>query len=601
MSKFRVTQELVAKQYGNPEYQKQLIQMERLSRKWSKWGYLEGIEDSTVKRNVATLLQNQGVQVLREQNLTGKHGAHEQWSGIALPLIRRIFATLLANEIMSVQPMNAPTGLVFTLDFTWANDRPGFSKGDSIYGLPFDENETWKDRYPYGEGLFNYTKNQFETLVPATSEGITVRLAKLEDVRFDSEITIPTVKDVPEGADPDLYNPYRVISIPTTVTNTTNKSLKDLLIDPNAIRSFIIEHDDIREIFPGYFKATPDPTDTNWPPKLAILNFVVKVGDDFYESDIGESAESTDVDIPFESGNFKLTYVIQTFDEMRGDFEAGMQGKSPGSGDKVTDGAEISFDTYAPTPEIPEVNIKLTSQMIGAITKKLKATFSPEIEEDIRSYSNLDVEEQLTKVMTGIIGLEIDREMIDMLLQNSYGSVERWSTIPSEIWRKETGRFEAVPNLHRGSLNEWYMTLVNKIQKVSNMIHKKTLRAGATFLIVSPEVATVIESIPGFSPDTDGAKSVFNMGTEKVGTINKRWTVYKYPDMDTNRILVGYKGDSIYDAGAVYAPYIPIITTPLFPDPSTLVRIFGMHTRYAKQMLRPEFYGNIIVKGLENV
>jgi hypothetical protein len=188
--------------------------------------------------------------------------------------------------------------------------------------------------------------------------------------------------------------------------------------------------------------------------------------------------------------------------------------------------------------------------------------------------------------------------MIDMLIANSYHTIERWSTVPSEMFDPKTKKFEKITGLHRGSLNEWFATLINKVQKVSNQIHTKTMRHGATFLVVHPDVATIIESIPGYMPDTDGKQSVFNMGTEKVGSINKRWTVYKYPYMDKNRILLGYKGDSLTDAGAVYAPYIPIVTTPVFPDPSTLLRIMGMHTRYAKQILRPEFYGQIFVKGV---
>lgn len=147
----------------------------------------------------------------------------------------------------------------------------------------------------------------------------------------------------------------------------------------------------------------------------------------------------------------------------------------------------------------------------------------------------------------------------------------------------------------------WFQTLGNKIQKVSNKIHQLTLRGGANFLVCSPDVATVIESIPGFSTNTDGDQAKFAMGVAKVGSLSNRWTIYKNPYMTDNVMLVGFRGTNFLETGAVYAPYIPLIQTPLVYDPVNFTPRRGVMTRYAKKMIRPEFYGKIIIGNLNEV
>ena len=147
----------------------------------------------------------------------------------------------------------------------------------------------------------------------------------------------------------------------------------------------------------------------------------------------------------------------------------------------------------------------------------------------------------------------------------------------------------------------WFQTLGTKVQKVSNKIHQLTLRGGANFLVCSPTVATILESIPGYAADTDGDKQQFAMGVQKVGSINSRFQVYKNPYMTENMILMGYRGAQFLETGAVYAPYIPLIMTPLVYDPNNFTPRKGVMTRYAKKMVRPEFYGKIAVAGLDTV
>jgi hypothetical protein len=86
------------------------------------------------------------------------------------------------------------------------------------------------------------------------------------------------------------------------------------------------------------------------------------------------------------------------------------------------------------------------------------------------------------------------------------------------------------------------------------------------------------------------------MGVQKIGAINSRYTVYKNPYMTENVILMGYKGNQFLETGAVFAPYIPLIMTPLVYDPSSFTPRKGIMTRYAKKMVRPDFYGKVLVR-----
>ena len=197
--------------------------------------------------------------------------------------------------------------------------------------------------------------------------------------------------------------------------------------------------------------------------------------------------------------------------------------------------------------------------------------------------------------------MEIDLEILDMLMSDAV-TQDYWSVTPGEDYNG-VGANEAAWNITTfyGTRFEWYQTLVAKIQKVSNEIHRLTLRGGANFVVVSPKVATILESIPGYSVDTDGNKAQFAMGVSKVGSINSRFQVYKNPYMTENTILVGFRGSNFLETGAVYSPYVPLIMTPLVYDPSDFTPRKGVMTRYAKKMIRPEFYGKIHCKNLDLV
>jgi hypothetical protein len=280
-----------------------------------------------------------------------------------------------------------------------------------------------------------------------------------------------------------------------------------------------------------------------------------------------------------------ILQTLQPTDNNRGDFEEGNTG----------------LNAANQPIAIPEINVAMSSEAIVAKTRKLKAVWTPEFAQDLNAYHSLDAEAELTSIMSEYISLEIDQEILGMLIESAGAGDEYWSAT-NNLAIGAGG----VVNSNLGFFNsqgQWFQTLGTKVQKLSNIIHQRTLRGGANFMVCSPTVATIIESIPGFSSNSDGdaAKMSYAFGVQKAGSMNGRYQVYKNPYMTDNTILLGYRGGQFLEAGAVFAPYIPLIMTPLVYDPTTFTPRKGLLTRYAKKMLRPEFYGRIFVSNLNTL
>jgi hypothetical protein len=523
---------------------------ERLARKWAKTGLLEGLASEADKNNMAMILENQAKQLLNETSQTGgtatfTAGTGEQWAGVALPLVRKVFGQISSKEFVSVQPMNLPSGLVFYLDFQYggsggANKSP-FNIGDSMYGdqggnTPFGNTNTGG---LYGAGRFGYSINNTSSV---TAINATASANWFTDFNAD-------------GAYTSSFTSYSVYSIPTS-------SLGDNY-DAKAIRGFYISGSGLAtitsaDILPAFTKIDG-----------GNLEFVALSG-------LG-SGSAAHVATVF--------FTLQPVDNKRGDFEQG----------------NTDLNSNNTTISIPEINVKLQSSAIVAKTRKLKAVWTPEFAQDLNAYHALDAEAELTSVMSEYIALEIDLEILDMLIDSAAAGTEYWT---AENNRALNGTQYTNNNLgFYNSQGQWFQTLGTKMQKLSNIIHQKTLRGGANFMILSPSVATVLESIPGFASTSDGdaAKSKYAFGVQKSGQLNNRYDVYKNPYMTENVILMGYRGGQFLEAGAVFAPYIPLIMTPLVYDPDTFVPRKGLLTRYAKKMVRPEFYGKIYVSGLNTI
>jgi hypothetical protein len=261
---------------------------------------------------------------------------------------------------------------------------------------------------------------------------------------------------------------------------------------------------------------------------------------------------------------------------------------------------ESNFDGASPSPEIPEIDIKVEALPVVAQTRKLRARWSPELAQDLNAYHSLDAEVELTQILSEQIALEIDREVLNDLLTQASAANYYWSRAPGKFLNKETGiqatQSQGAPAF-TGTVREWYETLVETIIDVANQIHRKTLRGSANFIVVGPDVATILEASvlykPAYNLDGDGQVSGMVIGAEKVGTLSNRFTVYKDPYFPRNKVLVGYKGGSYLETGYVYAPYVPLIVTPTIFAPEDFTPRKGVMTRYGKKMVRSDFYGTV--------
>ena len=529
----------------------------KLSSKWGKSGLLEGLKNETDRNTMSMLLENQAKQLVTEASSTGTQspgaGAYsgESWNGVALPLVRRVFGEIAAKEFVSVQPMNLPSGLVFYLDFKYGTNVVPFANNGSLYGANASNNVTdITSQSLYGAGKFGYSVNQYTQ--SAVAAVVSATSASWAEFNFDSDYSASVVAGGFKKIQVPLPTGYDINGVRAfTITSGST------ILATDVVQAFTTVSSNTASFFvTGSKFATAG---VNGAITLAALYY------DFAPQDSG-------------SGQF------------RGDFEDGVT-KNPGNA--------------APsTINIPEINVQLKSEAIVAKTRKLKAQWTPEFAQDLNAYHSVDAEAELTGILSQYISMEIDLELLDMLIQNAF-TVEAWSAVNNTTITVNNNVLSATPTVNTAGFYNtqggWFQTLGTKLQKVSNKIHQLTLRGGANFLVCSPTVATILESIPGFAADGDGEKMEFNFGIQKVGSLNSRYKVYKNPYMTENVILMGYKGAQFLECGAVFAPYVPLIMTPLLYDPSTFTPRKGLMTRYAKKMIRPDYYGKIFVSGLNTI
>ena len=519
----------------------------RLAKKWDATGLLEGLNSEIEKNNMSMILENQAKQLVVETSQTGTGGSFtagtgEQWAGVALPLVRKVFGQIAAKEFVSVQPMNLPSGLVFFLDFQYGTSKNPFTSGDSMYGDSSDNFGNTSTGGLYGAGRFTYSTNQFSASATATTAS-----ANLSDINYNSDYSA----SVAAG---------QVIKL-TVATSSISSD-----IDVLGVRGFVITS--------GSTVTLAD--------NLNEFNYLSGGNVVFF---VSQSAA------PAIGSSYVIEYNKDTRDNARGDFESGASYAVPN--------AESTSDIV-----IPQINVSMRSEAIVAKTKKLKAQWTPEFAQDLNAYHSLDAEAELTSTMSEYISLEIDLEILDMLIESAAAGTEYWSAVNNRtIVGTETASAQFGNAGFFNTQGQWFQTLGTKMQKLSNIIHQRTLRGGANFCVVSPTVATILESIPGFASTSNGDVSVatYAFGVQKMGQINNRYTVYKNPYMKENTILMGFKGSQFLETGAVFAPYIPLIMTPMVYDPDTFVPRKGLLTRYAKKMVRPEFYGKIYVNGLNTL
>lgn len=457
-----------------------------LERRWSNWGLLEGIKTKWDRQTAAVLLENQ--RLINEQSTDT--GDIAQFKRISIPLVRRIYPQLIANKIVSVQPLLGPTGLVYYLRFRYSSNK-GATRGATQPGFPGDD-----------------------------------ALSLQQLASGDGNL--------------DIWYTHQFVS-----AETQNNA------GGGTVLTYRLEHTPV---------LAGTMTGQVYDGSTLVYNFVVSAAGVFTFTAVGSPSPTVSAGtINLVTGVVQLTWSAD-----------------PGA-NSVVFNYEYNMEA---NQDLPEINLVVESEDIVAITRKLKAVWTYEAQQDLRSQHNLDAEAELTAVLAQEINLEIDREVLTDL-RNNAGTIAAWDF-----------------NTALGdTVKEKYESLYIKLVEISNVIHRKTLRGGANWLVCSPEVASIFETATaGFAP-TMSDTFTSSLGIQYVGTVNSKWRLYKDPLFPTGQILCGYKGDSYMDSGYFYAPYVPLTQTPVVLDPDSFTPRKGLITRYGKKLLREgaKFYGRMSI------
>jgi len=577
--------------------------------KWEQTGLLEGLGDERTKNTMAVLLENQAKELLRESSAMAS-GDVEGFASVAFPIVRRVFGGLIANDIVSVQPMSLPSGLIFFLDFQKSTadgnvaGSDGAATDPSVYGGLSGDGASQGGTSALGReikdgislagdpgGFYNLGGNHssptahFRVEMTLQHEGNVAAMGDDDrrSVRHDPDIMASgdTICILVSGGQASalLAEANGVLPAEDSVDRDGSAANLDLLRDATlagAAASGANRPDsagqagtDTAGVLGGGFTLARRLTHVNAAGQLVMV------------------ATATDGNTI--AGAFDVVLPIKDSFRSAGD---------PAGLGAVMGGAQWGLEG---TNSIPEIDIKVDSIAVTAVTKKLKAKWTPELAQDLNAYHSLDAEVELTGILSEQIALEIDQEILGDLVDGANGATLYWSRRPGKFLNRETGATianNAAPPDFTGTVSEWYETLVETVNDVSAQIHRKVLRGGANFLVCSPEVANILEFTSGFRASVVADQDRGSVGAVKAGSISKKWDVYVDPYFPRNVILIGRKGSSFLESGYVYAPYVPLQTTPTIFGPEDFVPRKGVMTRYAKQMVRPDMYGLVVVQDL---
>ncbi len=567
--------------------------------KWEKTGLLEGLNGDNQRNSMARLLENQAKELLREAS-TLAAGDVEGFAAVAFPIVRRVFAGLIANDLVSVQPMSLPSGLIFFLDFTFSPDI-GSTTQDSRFGNTVDKSI-------YGSDQVGSQITGGVDLVGATlHEDLSGPRTSARGYAYAS----PSGSNTATIADAD-YVVKAAFLLNGAVSEANAKLIEfdaDILADTAGTRKCVvldIEKDDVASNggaadFDNLSAFTLDATEMNSRltaietannVTIRRLTRVVSAAESatasiavrYVLTDTGTNVSTADDGAVIAVG--KVGFPLR--DEI--DAVSGVAGAVVGD-----------LFPLENNEAIPEIDIKVDSIAVTAQTKKLKAKWSPELGQDLNAYHNLDAEVELTSILSEQVALEIDREILADLIGGATAATYYWSRSPGLFVNRETGQelgaTAASPDF-TGTVSEWYETLVETINDVSAQIHRKTLRGGANFVVCGPEVANILEFTAGFRASVTHDDESGSIGAVQVGSLSKKFDVIVDPYFLRNVVLVGRRGSSFLESGYVYAPYVPLQTTPTIFGPEDFVPRKGVMTRYAKKMVRPDMYGLVICRGL---
>jgi len=569
-------------------------QNKRLVEKWSRTGLLRGMGDVN-RENMATMLENQAAQVLRESS-TMNGGDVGGFSNIAFPIVRRVFGGLIANELVSIQPMSLPSGLLFYLDYTYGSEEGPHQTSESIYGGPAGKAiqggaDALGGQYDLAGAGFSREHKELDV-----AQGSLLETAKLDVTNATHLSLIDYDSEVIDAA---AGSTFQFVLCPTGSLTDADlsliKSATALIEDDTAAISIAIAAS--QKLQGGDSHNVRKVSKVGSGDTLAAFKADSVNGDRVLF--LVQTSKTSATEALRAKGDANNNLHKLKVEYVTADVAAAIANSV---GEIDVDPAMEGLQTA--DLKIPEIDIKIESIPVTAQTRKLRARWSPELAQDLNAYHSMDAEVELTQILSEQIALEIDREILNDLLTGAQGANFFWSRSPGKFVNKRTGAEIARTSTlnpgpaFTGTVREWYETLTETVIDVANEIHRKTLRGSANFIVVSPDVATVLEASvlyrPSYSIDGDGQVGApFTMGAEKMGTLSNRFTVYKDPYFPRNKILVGYKGGSYLETGFVYAPYVPLIVTPTIFQPEDFTPRKGVMTRYGKKMVRADFYGTV--------
>ena len=548
-----------------------------LLEKWEKTGLLEGIDNDTDKNGMARLLENQAKELLREAS-TMAAGDVEGFAAVAFPLVRRVFGSLIANDLVSVQPMSLPSGLIFFLDFTVHSAKLGYEAGDSLYGGGVVGQALTGGLDLTGEagedGPYNlnngYSAPTASAVVTTQAALVMHGTASMGDDDLDKAVRF----------DPDLSGSMVIVCAFAGEADLAGLDMKNLVARSGSTQTGFRQIRRLTEVHSGSTGNLMDPENTNLDIKLVYEALSTATGQNVLDAIAALDGDDIGVSFTLADGFNNVT-------------EAGGRGV----------GAVVGGDTWGLENQtaIPEIDLKVDSVSVTAVTKKLKAKWTPELGQDLNAYHNLDAEVELTGILSEQIALEIDREILEDLVKGATAGTLYWSRAAGKFVNRETGAEIGATTVtpdFTGTVSEWYETLCETINDVSARIHRKTLRGGANFIVCSPEVANILEFTAGFRADVAGDFDRGQVGAVRVGSLSKKQDIHVDPYFPRNVILVGRRGGSFLESGYVYAPYVPLQVTPTIFGIEDFVPRKGVMTRYAKKMVRPDMYGLVIVEDL---
>ena len=553
--------------------------------KWEKLGLLKGLKGH-IKENVAQLYENEATNILNESTTAADSSG--SFETVVFPIVRRVFSKLLANDVVSVQALNMPIGKLFYFipltssrvdasgnagvgDSYSAHTGLGRQLPDCVVGAgcvvtPFMQRSLY-DLY-YNDGLFDNSKGKIT-------------------------ITVLTANVVVLNAD-------------GTFTNKNGLSLSATAGSDSAIREVILQVSGFSATNKGRLTG-PDGNDMDTEAFLASMKVVPQAN----ITDVdGQTIYAASSEALFRIVTQKYGKGIVEYDNIcdsLGNLYLGVDLRIPAATTRTTYDGYIgatsaytansssfavsfaSYDTLEMETEMGEVSFKLDEVVVSVEERKLRATWSPELAQDVSAFHNIDAEAELTAMLSEQVAAEIDREILRDLRKAAAWQL-RWDY---NGWRKTSSASNAYTQ------KDWNQELITKINQISAQIHKTTLRGGANFIVVSSEISAIFDNLEYFHvSDASPEQDQYNMGIERVGSLSGRYQVYRDPYAPANSMIIGHKGKSLLDTGYIYAPYVPLQLTPTMYNPFNFAPVKGIMTRYAKKVVNNRYYGAVRVDGV---